>query len=101
MSSLPGRSGTENQVLRKDKRRTFWARRGGTDVSGLLIHKEAAEQETWEWFAKRWGQEKGPKKDRHVNCKSPLKEGNHQCERNVLENYLRLTWQKTAEKTGL
>lgn len=57
MSSLSDRSGTENQELRGE-RRTFWARRGGSEVSGLLICKEAAEQETWEWFAKRQGQEK-------------------------------------------
>lgn len=70
-------------------------------MSRLVIHKEVAEQETWEWFAKRWGQEKGLKKDRHVNCKRPLKQKNQQCERNVLENYLSFTWQKTAEKIGL
>lgn len=45
MSSLPDRSGTGNQELRRGERRAFWAIRGGTEVSGLLICKEAAEQE--------------------------------------------------------
>ena len=52
--------------------RTFRARTGGTEVRRWLIWKEAAVQETWEWFAKRQGQEKGLKKDKHEDCKRPL-----------------------------
>lgn len=78
VSSLPDRSGTENQEKSQEEGTVgLLGQEGeelgeGTEVRRWLICKEAAARGTWEWFAKRQGQEKGLKKDRHENCKRPL-----------------------------